>query len=523
MKKYFALFTAVIVLGMTGCSGSDISDTGEVNAVDGGSASLSDGGSESISGTSSAAVSASADSSSGAPSGSKVESSSDTPAVSVPDEPATSAVPATSAEPATSAAATASTEYTPTYIGGSGEDGEIDTETGASGSFFEAISSIGDIFDSKSADTSALTVADYDEAYEMEADDAAGDWDYSIEVPIDPGYMEITPQAGLLTGGEWRDNDHWSDWNALYSSRDDWNGYKSDWRIGFDTRIAVKVTADGQPVEGASVTCSGATSAITDNNGMAYLFYPAINGPTEPIVVSYKGVTEQLDGVIGNAEVECELSGVSAEKTNKLDLMIMCDTTGSMSDELIYLQTELEDIVTRISSENSNTSTRLSINFYRDEGDEYVVCEYPFTEDIDSAVTELGKQSASGGGDYPEAVHTALDSAINNHDWDEDAVKIMFLVLDAPPHSDTQIVDSVNSLIVQAAEQGIRIIPIASSGIDKSTEYLLRTMAFTTGGTYTFLTDDSGVGGGHIEPTVGAYNVERLNDMMVRIVSGYLA
>ena len=70
---------------------------------------------------------------------------------------------------------------------------------------------------------------------------------------------------------------------------------------------------------------------------------------------------------------------------------------------------------------------------------------------------------------------------------------------------------------------GIRIVPIASSGIDKSTEYLLRTMAFTTGGTYTFLTDDSGIGGEHIEPTIGAYNVEKLNDMMVRIVNSYLA
>ena len=99
----------------------------------------------------------------------------------------------------------------------------------------------------------------------------------------------------------------------------------------------------------------------------------------------------------------------------------------------------------------------------------------------------------------------------------------MFLVLDAPPHDDAQIVDSVNKSIREAAEKGIRIVPIASSGIDKSTEYLLRTMAFTTGGTYTFLTDDSGVGNSHLKPTVGAYNVEKLSDMMIRIVNSYLA
>ncbi|MBQ4165009.1 MAG: hypothetical protein IJD85_01645, partial [Oscillospiraceae bacterium] len=69
---------------------------------------------------------------------------------------------------------------------------------------------------------------------------------------------------------------------------------------------------------------------------------------------------------------------------------------------------------------------------------------------------------------------------------------------------------------------GIRIIPVASSGIDKTTEYLLRTMAFRTGGTYTFLTDDSGIGGGHIEPTIGDYEVEKLNDLMVRVIGEYL-
>lgn len=38
---------------------------------------------------------------------------------------------------------------------------------------------------------------------------------------------------------------------------------------------------------------------------------------------------------------------------------------------------ELEDVVTRIRSENANVPTRISVNFYRDEGDEYVVREYP--------------------------------------------------------------------------------------------------------------------------------------------------
>ncbi len=370
-----------------------------------------------------------------------------------------------------------------------------------------------------------------EEVYDGFADIAAGGTadavttdDYAPIDIITPDPTAPEPQAGMLTGGEWNDNAHWADWDALYASHSDWRSYKSTWKNPIDNRISVKVTANGEPVEGARVSCNSAIcSAVTDNKGMAYLFYTAINGKTDKITVEYNGHTAALDGVMGNADLECELADVTAQKLSKLDFMIMCDTTGSMSDELEYLKAELEDIVRKVSSRNANTEIRTSVNFYRDEGDEYVVRQFPFTSDIEQSLDAIGKQSSDGGGDFPEAVHAALDSAINNHDWDENSVKIMFLVLDAPPHEDAQIISEVNIHVREAAKKGIRIVPIASSGIDKSTEYLLRTMAFTTGGTYTFLTDDSGIGGSHIEPTVGAYNVEKLSDMMVRIVNSYLA
>ena len=97
------------------------------------------------------------------------------------------------------------------------------------------------------------------------------------------------------------------------------------------------------------------------------------------------------------------------------------------------------------------------------------------------------------------------------------------MVLDAPPHNTSSIRESLASSITDAINKGIRIIPVASSGVDKSTEFLLRTFAMTTGGTYTFLTDHSGIGGSHIEPTIGSYDVENLNDLLVRIINEYLS
>jgi hypothetical protein len=43
-----------------------------------------------------------------------------------------------------------------------------------------------------------------------------------------------------------------------------------------------------------------------------------------------------------------------------------------------------------------------------------------------------------------------------------------------------------------------------------------------TGGTYLFLTDHSGVGNSHLEPTVGEYEVKPLNAWMLRVINYYI-
>ncbi|MEZ4986299.1 MAG: hypothetical protein R2795_14880 [Saprospiraceae bacterium] len=64
----------------------------------------------------------------------------------------------------------------------------------------------------------------------------------------------------------------------------------------------------------------------------------------------------------------------------------------------------------------------------------------------------------------------------------------------------------------------MQIIPISCSGVDKSTEYLMRCMALATNGTYTFVTDHSGIGNSHIEPSTDVYKVEYLNDVITRLI-----
>jgi hypothetical protein len=96
---------------------------------------------------------------------------------------------------------------------------------------------------------------------------------------------------------------------------------------------------------------------------------------------------------------------------------------------------------------------------------------------------DLNEQRAGGGGDYEEAVPEAYADAINNHEWSKDATaRIMFFVLDAPPHFTNDNLKKLQEVPKEAAKKGIKVIPIASSGVDKDTEFLMRFLSISPGG-----------------------------------------
>jgi hypothetical protein len=166
-------------------------------------------------------------------------------------------------------------------------------------------------------------------------------------------------------------------------------------------------------------------------------------------------------------------------------------------------------------------SMRYSSVFYRDFGDDYVTKATPFTTNKNDITGFVQQQSAGGGGDFPEAVEEALKTAMQQS-WSSTAkAKILFLILDAPVHDDAAKIGVLKSQIQIAASKGIMVIPVSASGIDKATEFLCRFMALATNSTYTFLTNHSGIGGNHITPTIGSYNVEYLNNLMVRLITKY--
>ncbi len=343
---------------------------------------------------------------------------------------------------------------------------------------------------------------------------------------------EPDTRAGQLTAGEWSDNLNWDFFDGV-RKKNDWKGMEPNWGFDLGNRYYVKVTSGGKPQNDVKVVLKdkkGKTvyEGRSDNNGNCYLFAGLFEKETAAggtIEVATSGGTKTIDaGSAGNIRpITVDISR-STKAANKLDIMFMIDATGSMGDEINYLKEELSDVVRRVKAESEQmVDIRVSANVYRDKGDEYVVRSFPFTNDMSKVLTNLSAQYAGGGGDFEEAVEEGLDDGINKHDWSEDATaRIMFLVLDAPPHNTPENKAKIQKAVTNAAKKGIHIIPVTSSGIDKNTEFLMRFLSIATGGTYVFLTDHSGIGNSHIEPTIGKYDVEYLNNLMVRLIKAYL-
>lgn len=336
-------------------------------------------------------------------------------------------------------------------------------------------------------------------------------------------------QAGVITAGEWNDLDNWTFWQELIV-KDDYKGMSAYWSFHLNNRVAVDVATAGEmPVVNVEVVLkrNGATAAEarTNNKGRAelwidpYQFNDQVDFATLSLEVDGKGVET---AVTPYEEGVCKVTAAQPAVDKRIEIAFMVDATGSMGDELEYLKTELVDVIDRVEDENAGSSILTGAVFYRDEGDDYVTRMSNFTGDISVTNSFIKAQRAAGGGDYPEAVHTALDKTVNELQWTTAArTKILFILLDAPPHYQTPIIQSIQTSVGKARQLGIRIIPISASGIDKNTEFLMRFLAISTNGTYVFITDDSGVGNPHLEPSVGQYTVELLNNLMVRLINEY--
>ncbi|MEY4529860.1 MAG: hypothetical protein RLZZ156_581 [Deinococcota bacterium] len=299
-------------------------------------------------------------------------------------------------------------------------------------------------------------------------------------------------------------------------------------------RVAIDVRdSQGLGMSNARVQIfDGATlvlESLTGANGIFY-FYPSYDTVTaKQLTIKVQpptGANPALETALNletlSPERRLQINLSQAKSSDQaLDLMLVIDATGSMGDEMQYLSKEFQAITQAITSKFPTVSTRFALTVYRDKGDEYVVRAFDFTDSVALMQKQLAAQSAQGGGDYPEAMEQALGSAVQAQWRSGNTNRLIFLVADAPPHD--QDLSKAIIYAKAARKQGIRIYPLAASGVANTAEYLMRIMAVTTHGRYLFLTDDSGVGNTHSEPKIPCYITTRLDHLLTRVVSSELS
>jgi hypothetical protein len=344
----------------------------------------------------------------------------------------------------------------------------------------------------------------------------------------------VQPKAGQLTAGEWNDLHNWNrHWVDLIGDGEI-DLYQKKYAFYPQNRYTVILTNNqGCPLTDLAINLTTPQGEVvwqsrTDNMGVAELWYGMFE-QTPGISLKLEAVVKDRKIDLGKARPvskginQCKVN-VDSEPSTNVDIMWVVDATGSMGDELNYLKSELEDVIRRSKINHPGLSFRTGALCYRDFGDDYLTRASDLNVDIQTTVDFLRPQFAGGGGDTEEAVDTALCQAIFRQPWSPNALaRICFLVLDASPHNTPEINERLHKTIREAARRGIRIVPITGSGITKDTEFLMKFFGLATNGTYVFLTDHSGIGGKHIAPTAETYQIELLNNLLVRIISEYTA
>lgn len=345
---------------------------------------------------------------------------------------------------------------------------------------------------------------------------------------MDGVHMEETnldlPESGQMTAGEWNDLHNWKEWLELLEE-ENYGIMMERFDIRPTNRYSVMVVNQENAVlPNINVQLLDKNGEViwetyTDNSGKAELWEGAL-GKTDHASRIIVGAQEKRDIVSIEEGSNTFVLKTDCVRPEKMDIVFTVDATSSMNDEITYLKSELLDVINKIKATNEEVDFNLGSVFYRDKGDTYLTRVSELSNEIEKTIMFVGQQNSSGGGDHPEAVESAIEETLKLN-WREDALKVVFLILDAPPHEDNATMIKIRSQIKEAARRGIKLIPVTASGIGRETEFLMKFMAILTNGTYVFITDDSGIGNPHLDPVVDDYEVEKLNDCLVRLITQY--
>ncbi len=283
---------------------------------------------------------------------------------------------------------------------------------------------------------------------------------------------------------------------------------------------------EGRPAAGVEVVARMGDTGIrlrTTADGTARLL-PALHGLplTGDVAYSVAGGGEAVAPV----GVDVELTGGpsrTALDPVPLDVLFLLDATGSMGDEIDRLKETIDQVARRLSALDPAPALRFGMTLYRDRGDSFVVATHDFTDDVERFRTALAGVVADGGGDYAEALDEGLAAALAEPAWREpaEAVQLVFLVADAPPHVGRRVPVPYPESVREATARGVKVFPVASSEADDQAELVFRQIAQATGAPFVFLSYGAAgaATGSATDITSTDYEELALDELVVRLVA----
>lgn len=352
---------------------------------------------------------------------------------------------------------------------------------------------------------------DYSVGSLMERDNALEEPDTGALPPVEREVQES------LRGGKVNDNEKFNDF-LDYVSQIQYDGFDLE---DYESRKIITVESNGKRVLGESVKVKELDyTFITDSDGQIYLYPALINDLQQSNSITLDVLGKEYEFNLDEDRLTVKLDeDIDNIKDLTLDLVFTIDTTGSMTDQIEKLKDTVADITDQVQQLDNSPKIRYGMVVYRDKGDQYLTRVYDFTESLKEFQRDLDQVEANGGGDYEEDVHTALKDSIENLSWskDKNTVKINFLIADAPPHEDYQQQYDFYQAANRALSKGIKIYPLASSGLDNTRgEMIFRHLALVTNAQYVFITDAQG--GTDYNVPEENYSIAALDKLIVSII-----
>ncbi|MDR2401690.1 MAG: VWA domain-containing protein [Deferribacteraceae bacterium] len=314
--------------------------------------------------------------------------------------------------------------------------------------------------------------------------------------------------------------------------------YKSVPQINFPVkeRIIFKITDEtGAALPDAAIKVSAGSkelmTAKTVSDGLTLFFPSEYKEDAYRVSASYNGVSKDFTAKRGDRREQILKLPVKRKIPAAMpaDILFVLDTTGSMGEEIERLKSTLLIIHENLQAFPFTVNIRFGMVMFKDRGDSYITQTIPFTSDVKEFQKTVSKVSASGGGDTPEDMQTALQAALTGPKWIDSGAKLIFLITDAPAHIDYGQQFTLLESAKLARAKGIRIHSVGTGGLSVEGEINLRQSAQYTMGKYIFLTygergeSEGGAPGSVSHHTGENYTSDKLETIIIRFAKEDIA